>query len=150
MGRWDFTQQGATETMCGLCASIANIPKTGVDALDQTDETLWQLSWVRVEEPPAGSNIRTLHGKRLWFPVTVRDCTGILSLYISEAAVLKLSGFSDPDLFEAALMGGKVWFPQVAVIKIIRRLKRSSAAQLADQPTQSNADQPAGPLRVAH
>ena len=128
--------------MCGLFASIANTPKTGVDALDQTDETFWQLNWVRVEEPPAGSNIRTLDGKRLWFPVTVRDCTGILSLYISEAAVLKLSGFYDPDLFEAAFMDGKVWFPQVAS-KIIRRIKRSSAAQPADQPTQSSTDQPA-------
>ena len=79
----DFTQERATETMCGLFATIANTPKTGVDALDQTDETFWQLNWVRVEEPPVGSNIRTIDGKRLWFPVTVRDCTGILSLYIS-------------------------------------------------------------------
>ena len=129
--------------MCGLFATIANTPKTGVDALDQTDETFWQLNWVRVEEPPVGSNIRRIDGKRLWFPVTVRDCTGILSLYISEAAVLKLSGFSDPDSFEAAFMEGKVWFPQVASIKIIRRIKRNSAAQPADQPTQSSADQPA-------
>ena len=134
--------------MCGLFASIANTPKTGVDALDQTDETFWQLNWVRVEEPPAGSDIRTLDGKRLWFPVTVRDCTGILTLYISEAAVLKLSGFSDPGLFEAAFMDGRVWFLRVASIKIVRRVKRSSAAQPADQQTQSSTDQPADHVDV--
>ena len=77
-----------------------------------------------------------------------RDCTGILSLYISEAAILQLSGFSDPDLFEAAFMDGKVWFPQVASIQIIRRIKRSSAAYPADQPTQSRADQPADQVDV--
>ena len=132
--------------MCGLFASIATTPR--VDALDLTDETFWQLNWVRVEEPPAGSNIRTLDGKRLWFPVTVRDCTGILSLYISEAAVLKLSGFSAPDLFEAAFVDGKVWFPEVVSIKIISRIKRSSAAQPADQQTQSSTDQPANQVDV--
>ena len=61
----DFTQERATETTCGLFATIANTPKTGVDALDQTDETFWQLNWVRVELPPVGSNIRTIDGKRL-------------------------------------------------------------------------------------
>ena len=86
-----------------------------------------------------GLHIRTADGKRLWFPVTVRDWAGILTLFMSEAAVLKLSGFSDPDVFEAAFMEGKV---------SIRRIKRSSAAQPADQQTQSSTDQPADQVDV--
>ena len=104
-----------------------------MDALDKAEETLWQLNWVRVEEPPAGTNIRTNDGKRLWFPVTVRDCTGTLTLYIQEAAALSLSGCGDADQFEAAFEAGKVWFPQMASVKILRRLKSSSAVQPADQ-----------------
>ena len=129
----DFSQEHATETMCALFGSIANAVTTGVDALDKAEETLWQLNWVRVEEPPAGTNIRTNDGKRLWFPVTVRDCTGTLTLYIQEAAALSLSGCGDADQFEAAFEAGKVWFPQMASVKILRRLKSSSAVQPADQ-----------------
>ena len=73
--------------------------------------------WVRVEEPPAGSSIRTNDGKRIWFPVTVRDCTGTLTLYIQEPAALKLNGFDGADHFEAAFVAGKVWFPQMASVK---------------------------------
>ena len=94
--------------MCALFGSIANTFKTGVDALDKAEDAFWQLNWVRVEEPPTGSNIRTNDGKRLWFPVTVRDCSGTLTLCIQEAAALKLSGFSDADQFEAAFSAGKV------------------------------------------
>ena len=129
----DFSQEHATETMCAIFGSIANTFKTGVDALDKAEETFWQLNWVRVEEPPTGSSIRTNDGKRLWFPVTVRDCSGTLTLYIQEAAALKLSGFSDADQFETAFSAGKVWFPQMASVKILRRLKSRSAEQLADQ-----------------
>jgi len=144
----DFSQEPATETMCALFGPIATTAKTGVDALDKAEETFWQLNWVRVEEPPAGSNIRTNDGKRLWFPVTVRDCTGTLTLYIQEAAALKLSGFSDADQFETAFIAGKVWFPQMASVKIIRQLKSSNAVQPADQPSQSKADQPANQVDV--
>jgi hypothetical protein len=138
----DFSKEQATETMCALFRSIANTTHTGVDALDTAEETLWQLNWVRVEEPPAGTNIRTNDGKRLWFPVTVRDCTGTLTLFIQEAAALKLAGFADPDHFEAAFVAGKVWFPQMASVKIIRRLRTRSAAQPADQQFQDRAEQP--------
>ena len=144
----DFAQEQAHETMCALFRSIANTAKTGVDALDNVDTTFWQMNWVRVEEPPAGSNIRTNDGKRLWFPVTVRDCTGTLTLYIQEAAALKLSKFSDADEFEAAFIAGKLWFPQMASVKIIRRLKNSSAAQPVDQQSPSRAAQPADQVDV--
>ena len=130
----DFSTELATETMCALFKPIANTVTTGVDALDTAKETFWQLNWVRVEEPPAGSTIRTNDGKRLWFPVTVRDCTGTLTLYIQEAAALKLSGFDDADDFETAFVAGKVRFPQMASVKIIRTLK--TAIQVEQPPVQ--------------
>jgi hypothetical protein len=140
----DFSKEFATETMCALFKPIANTVTTGFEALDAAEETFWQLNWVRVEEPPAGTSIRTNDGKRIWFPVTVRDCTGTLTLYIQETAALKLSGFDDADQFEAAFVAGKVWFPQMASVKIIRRLKTASAAQPADQQTQEGGKQPPG------
>ena len=83
--------------------------------------------------PPAASNLRTKDGKRLWFPVTVRDCTGTLSIYIQESAALALRGCADADQFETAFEAGKVWFPQMASVKIVRELKGSSAAKSVDQ-----------------
>ena len=77
--------------------------KTGVDAIDNSDEMLWQLDFARLEEPTAGSTVRTNDGKRLWFPVTVRDCTAKLTMYIQENAALKLSGMADADQSENVL-----------------------------------------------
>ena len=117
-------------------------------ALDKAGETLWQLNWARVEEPPAGTSIRTNDGKRLWFPVTVRDCTGTLTLYIQEAAALALSGCTDAEQSEAAFQAGKIWFPQMASVKILRRVKAGSAAKPAEQQDGSSAEQPADQLDV--
>ena len=134
--------------MCALFGSFLSTVVTGVESLDKAEETFWQLNWVRVEEPSAGSNIRTGDGKRLWFPVTVRDCTGKLTLYIQESAILKLSRFADADAFEAAFHAGKVWFPQMASVKIIRRLKSNSAAQPASQKADSQVEQHADQVDV--
>ena len=71
-----------------LCLDLLCAVQTGVDVFGKAEETLWQAHWVCVEEPPAGTSIRTNDGKRLWFPVTVRDCTGTLTLYIQKAAAL--------------------------------------------------------------
>ena len=75
----------------------------------------------------------TNDGKRLWFPVTVRDCTEKLTLYMQEAAAFKLSGIADAEQFEAAHIERKLLSPQIADVKIIRRLK-CSASQPADLP----------------
>ena len=144
----DFSQEHATETMCALFAPLATTKLSGDDALDAAEETLWQMNWVRVEEPAAGSNIRTNDGKRIWFPVTVRDCTGTLTLYIQENAALKLSGIKDADQFEDAFKAGKVWFPQMASVKIVRRVKPASAAQPASQLTQNTDKHSSGQVDV--
>ena len=133
----DFSKEPGTETMCALLASISTVPQTGVEALDKGKDTVWQLNWVRVEEPPLGSTIRTNDGKRLWFPVTVRDCTGTLTVYIQESAALALSRCADADKFVSDFEAGKMWFPQVASVKILRALKSSSAAQPAGQQNAS-------------
>ena len=125
----DYSKEPATETMCALFKPLVNNVTTGVETLDNAGETFWQLNWVRVEEPAAGSSIRTNDGKRIWFPVTLRDCTGTLTLYIQEQAALKLSDMTDADEFEAAFAEGKLWFPQIASVKIIRQLKTATAAQ---------------------
>ena len=123
--------------MCSLFKPIANTVTTGVESLDHAPETFWQLNWVRVEEPPAGSIIRTNDGKRIWFPVTVCDCTGTLMLYITEQAALKLTGFENANEFEAAFIAGRVWFPQIASVKIIRQLRTPTATQDKDLPRPS-------------
>ena len=94
--------------MVTIFASIANVVKTGVPALDDEEETLWQLNWARVEEPPPGASIRTNDGKRLWFPFSIRDSTGTLIIYIQEAAALELSGCTDAEQFEAAFQARKI------------------------------------------
>jgi len=104
----DFSAEPATETMRALFLSIANKSKTGFDTIDNVEETLWQLNWVHVVEPPAGSNIRANCGKRLWFPVTVRDCTGVITAYMQESAALKLSGIDNAEQFDSFRSGGVV------------------------------------------
>ena len=61
-----------------------------------------------MQEPPAGSNIRTNDMKRVWFRVTVRDCTGKITLYMQEAGAFKLSGIADAEQFQAAYIEGKL------------------------------------------
>jgi hypothetical protein len=66
------------------------------------------MNWVRIEEPSAGSSIRTNDGKRVRFPVTVRDSTGTLTIYIQEYAALRLSGIIDAEQFEPTFLDGKI------------------------------------------
>ena len=95
----------------------------GIPGLED-GETVWQLNWVRVEEPQQGATIRTIDGSRIWIKVTLRDFTGQLSgLYMREKAALALSGTQDADEFEAAFQNGDLWFPQIASVKIARRVR---------------------------
>ena len=93
---------------------MAYIPQhnCGVATLD-SDESLWQLNWVHANEPPINATIRTKDGQRLWLQVTLRDITGPVTMYMTEAAALSLAGFATADEFEIAHAEGKLWFPQV-------------------------------------
>ena len=55
------------------------------------------------------------------------------SLYVRDAAAFKLSGIADAEQFEAAHIERKLWFSQIASVKIIYRLKYSAAPR-ADLP----------------
>ena len=127
--------------MCAVFSSIATAVKTGDDALDSAGETIFHTNWVRVEEPTAGTSIRTNDGKRLLFPVTVRGCAGTLTLYIQESAALALSGCVAAQEFEEAVAAGAVCLRQLASVKLIRVLASSRAAQPADQKTDSGGDE---------
>ena len=89
----DWTQEPAIETRCKLLATFAR-SETGVPDLDN-HESVWQMNWVQVIEPPQEQSIKTNDGSRLWFLVTVRDDSGTLSLYITEQAALTLANVID-------------------------------------------------------
>ena len=57
------------------CIKDMGTPVTGVEEID-SQNTLWQLNWVQVLEPPQGTTLRTQNGSRLWFPVILRDFHG--------------------------------------------------------------------------
>ena len=127
--------------MCAFLKPTANIFQSAAEAPDNNQETCWQFTWVRDEEPTAGTSIRTKNGKRFCFPVTGRDCTFARTLYIQESGALALSGLADADQFGTAFEAGKVWLPKLASVRILRALISSSAAQPAEQKKDSGVDQ---------
>ena len=101
---------------------------TGVPEIDET-ETIWQLNWVEVTEPSQGQSIRNNHGTRLWFPVTLRDHSGPIVLYITERAALKLANAVDAAEFEQLLSENRLRFPFWASVKVWRKHSKPSAVQ---------------------
>ena len=128
----DYEATLGKETTCALLKHMLRV--RAIPGLED-GETVWQLNWVRVEEPQQGATIRTTDGNRIWIKVTLRDFTGqLVGLYMREKAALALSGTQDADEFEAAFQNGDLWFPQIASVKIARRVralgtpKKSAAA----------------------
>ena len=114
----DYSNEPGIETTCSLFKSIMKTSK--VSALE-SDVTVWQINWARVQEPAAGMKIRTNDGQRIWFQTTVLDTSGQITLPITEKAALRLSGSSSSDEFEQAFQDNHLWFPQMASIKLIRK-----------------------------
>ena len=79
----DYSNEPGIETTCFLFNSITQT--TQVKKIE-SGETLWQINWVRIEEPSPGTNLRTNDGQRLWFRTTIKDVSGPLTLYIREQA----------------------------------------------------------------
>ena len=79
------------------------------------------MNWLRVYEPTAGQAVLTSDGKRLWFQATFRDSTQHHTLFITEKAALRLSGHDDAANFMIAHAAGKLWFPLVCSLKILRK-----------------------------
>ena len=84
----DWSIEPGKETQCKLLATFARTA-TGVPELDN-GETIWQLNWGQTTEPAEGQSIKTNDGTRLWLPLTLRDDSGPIVLYITEQATLKL------------------------------------------------------------
>ena len=101
------------------CIKDMGTPVTGVEDID-SQNTLWQLNWVQVLEPPQGTTLRTQNRSRLWFPVILRDFHGSTTMYITEAAALKCSKQADVASFEDAHKNGRLCFPIVSSVKIMR------------------------------
>ena len=95
-------------------------PVTGVEDID-TQSTLWQLNWIQVVEPAQGTPLRNGNGLRLWFPILLRDFHGSMTMYITETAALKCSKQPDAASFEEAHRAGRLSFPIVASVKILRK-----------------------------
>ena len=128
----DYEATLGKETTCALLKHMLRV--RAIPGLED-GETVWQLNWVRVEEPQQGATIRSNLG-RIWIKVTLRDFTGqLVGLYMREKAALALSGTKDADEFEVAFQNGDLWFPQIASVKIARRVcapgtPKTSAAAL--------------------
>ena len=117
----DYEATLGKETTCALLKHMLRV--RDIPGLED-GESVWQLNWVRVEEPQLGATIRTTDGSRIWIKVTLRDFTGqLVGLYMREKAALALSGTQDADEFEAAFQNGDLWFPQIASVKIARRVR---------------------------
>ena len=123
----DWAKESGKETTCKLLATFAR-NATGVPELDES-ETVWQLNWVAVTEPSQGQKIKNNDGGRLWLPVTLRDHSGTIVLYITEQAALKLAHVGDAAEFEQLLLENRLRFPFVASVKVWRRASKPRAAQ---------------------
>ena len=123
----DWSLEPGTETRCKLLASFARTA-TGVSALDD-NETIWQCNWVQVSEPSVEQNIKSNDGARLWFPLSMKDESGAIVLYITEQAALKLANVVDAAELEQLHSEGRLRFPFWASVKVWRRPSRSSAEQ---------------------
>ena len=123
----DWSIEPGKETRCKLLATIARTA-TGVPELDN-GETLWQCNWVQISEPSEGQNIKSNDGARLWFPLTLRDDSGSILLFITEQAAVKLANVVDAAEFEQLHAEKRLRLPFWASVKVCRRPRKSSAAQ---------------------
>ena len=133
----DWSLERGKETRCGLLSTFARIA-TGVPALDE-GETIWQCNWVRINEPSPSQKIKNQFD-HLWLDLTCRDDEGIIVLYITEKAVVKLTNVVDAAEFEQLHAEGRLRIPFFASIKILRRPSNRSAVQPGGLGT--NATQP--------
>ena len=132
----DWSTELGTETRCKLLATFAKTT-TGVPELDNA-ETIWQCNWVRITEPSEGQNIKSNDGTRLWLPLTLRDESGFIVLYITEQAVLKLANVLDAAEFEQLHLERRLRFPFWASVKVWRRPSKASAAQPGTMEKKNN------------
>ena len=124
-----FASQSATVTTMKFLGEMGTSLHTGIEDID-AQTTLWQLNWAQILEPPLGTTLVTKDGQRLWFPVVVRDFQGSMTMYINEAAALKCSKQADSASFQEAHATGRLAFPIVASVKILRKKENNGKFEL--------------------
>ena len=65
----------------------------------------------------------------MWFPLTIRDVSGPIVLYITEEAALKLVDVADAKEFEQLRSENRLRFPVVASVEVCRKPATANAAQ---------------------
>ena len=133
----DWSLVLGSETRCGLLNNFARSP-TDVPEIDEF-ETVWQVNWVRINEPSEGQTITNQYGS-LWLQLTARDDTGTATLYITEKAALKLTSTVDAAEFTQLYQQGTLRLPFYASIKVLRKPGNSRAVRPGESPSQSNND----------
>ena len=98
-----------------------SLPKdnSGISELDQ-EESVWQINCVQVHEPASQHEIYNKKCDRFWFPITFRD-TMQHTLWIQEKASLQLAGCETAAEFSEKHAAGKLWFPLICSLKIVRK-----------------------------
>ena len=134
----DWSLEPGKETSCALLSKFARTA-TGIPDLD-SGETIWQLNWVLPSEPSQAENLKNNDGTRLWFPLTIRDISGPIVLYITEQAALKLVDVADAQEFEQLRNENRLRFPVVASVKVWRKPAKASAAQPDQNETGQSAN----------
>ena len=133
----DWSKEPAKETRCKLLAQFAR-NATGVRELDE-GETTWQLNWAEATEPSQGQDIKSNDGQRIWFPITLRDHSGTIVLYITEKAAVKLADVVDAAEFQQFHAENRLRFPFWASVKVWRRPNKSGAGQPGLDAASDNA-----------
>lgn len=110
------------QTLSG-CARSA----TSIAELDN-GETIWELNLVLTTEPSEGEEPETDSGAHLCLPLAMRDFSGPLRRYI-RAGSSQTCSVVDPVEFLQVHAENHLRFPVVASLKLLRKRKKTSAAQ---------------------
>ena len=83
------------ETLCAHMAWLFD--KTNVSDLDGA-EAVWQLNWCEiVVSPKSDGGLKTKYGRRLWARATLRDCSGHVTMNMTQDSVLELSSLNSAE-----------------------------------------------------
>ena len=116
----NFASRSGIVTTIKLLQAMATPVDTNIEEID-TESTVWQLNWCQIVEPSPGASLRTTDGSRLWFQVVLRDFHGTMTMPMTEAAALKCAKQESAAKLEAAHTEGRLCFPIVASVKILRK-----------------------------
>ena len=130
--QWTPTESFAAQAGIGITMKFLKamgMSDTGIEDIDSAS-TLWQINWAQVVEPPPGTQLRNKEGSRLWFPVLIRDFDASMIIYMTEQAALKCSKQTSANSFEEAHSSGRLAFPVVSSVKVLRKKGDNSQVDL--------------------